>query len=136
MSEMTVQGSANPPAASKTCVTQLALGPAVAQLIRNQVIRDQAIHDQANSAAPPKIQDIDRNVGAAIRYARFSAGKSVSDCARALGVSDDAYEAIERGAVRAGAQMLFTLAPLFDEPIASFFCKHASAVGQALIHDI
>lgn len=66
---------------------------------------------------------VDRHVGRAVARERLIAGASVSKCALALGLSEDAYLAKETGNERFTAIQLFTLSKLLDVPISSFYSK-------------
>lgn len=62
-----------------------------------------------------------RILGVLISDARKAAGRSVSDCASLLGLSDDAYEAFEKGHDGPSLPQLEVLAYVFNVPIEHFW---------------
>ena len=66
---------------------------------------------------------IDVVVGANVREARISAGKSAGDCAHYLRLTETAYCSKERGLDRFTASELVRLAIFLDAKVASFFAE-------------
>lgn len=65
-----------------------------------------------------------RMLGVLLRDARLYAGKTVKECAEAIGVSTSTYNAYEAGGKSPSLPQLELLAYLFDVPLAHFWGDH------------
>ncbi|HSO26742.1 MAG TPA: helix-turn-helix transcriptional regulator [Anaerolineales bacterium] len=72
-----------------------------------------------------------KKLGVLIRDARVSTGKSVAECAQALGISTEAFEAYELGDQSPSLPELEVLAYTLEVPLAHFWGDSALSAGDA-----